>query len=188
MENTHRRLLAATPAEIHPWLLAAWSGGARDVFPRDLIRTWRHNPAGADPAAFVPGVTRLGHGPFVFALREVSAGGWWVDVVGLPGWEHGFTMVAAPAGTLLTHRLRGPLRGRMAVAWPLAIAPLHDWVVEALFDRLDEALVTGAVPATTTRPMPLRVRARFRLLSWWLPRRRRRRAEAPPSARAAASP
>jgi hypothetical protein len=176
MENVHRRLLAAPPLAIHSWLLDAWSAGPRDIFPRDVIRNWRRNPASLEPGAFVPGVTRIGHGPFAFTLREVSAGGWWVDVDGRPGWEHGFTLGAAPGGTLVTHRLRGPLRGGMALAWPLVIGPLHDWVVEAMFDRLEVALATGSVPATTVRPMSLRVRLLFRLLSWWLPRRRRHRA------------
>jgi hypothetical protein len=172
VQNTHRRLFHAAPQEIHRWLLAAWSGGPEDVFPRDVIRTWRKNPTGADPGALLPGVTRLGHGPFAFVLREVSAAGWWVDVVGHPGLEHGFVMVAAPGGTLLTHRIQGPLRGGLRLAWPLVIETLHDWAVEALFDRLEAALATGAVPVSTTRPMTLRQRLLFRLLSWWLPRRR----------------
>jgi hypothetical protein len=172
VENTHRRLFPYRPEEIHRWLLAAWSGGPDDVFPRDLIRTWRRNPAELPAEAFVAGVTRIGHGPFAFLVREVNATGWQVDVVGRNGLQHGFAMVAAPGGTLLTHRIHGPLRGGMRIAWPLVIEPLHDWVVEALFDRLEVALATGTVPATTTRPMRLRERTLLRLVTWLLPRRR----------------
>ena len=178
MENVHRRIVAAPPAEVHSWLLEAWSAGPRDIFPRDVIRNWRRNPAGVDPGAFVAGVTRIGHGPFAFTLREVSADGWWVDVDGRPGLEHGFTLAAVPGGTEVTHSLRGPLRGHLALTWPLFVAPLHDWAVEAIFDRLEVALATGSVPTATVRPMSLRARLLFRLLSWWLPRRRRRTAKA----------
>jgi hypothetical protein len=179
MDNIHRRLFAAPPTAIHPWLLDAWSAGPRDIFPRDVIPDWRRNPAGYAPDAFLPGVTRIGHGPFAFTLRQVGATGWWVDVDGRPGWEHGFTLTAAPGGTLLTHRLRGPLRGGMALVWPVLFAPLHDWAVEAIFDRLEAALATGSVPGSTARPQPLRVRLLFRFANWWLPRRRRRRAAVP---------
>jgi hypothetical protein len=176
MENVHRRLMAAPPEAIHAWLVEAWSACLRDVFPRDVIPTWRRNPDGVDAGAFVPGVTRLGHGPFAFRLREVSATGWWVDVDNMPGMEHGFILVAAPGGTLVTHLLRGPLHGAMAIVWPLVMGPLHDWAVEAIFDRLEVALATGSVPATTARPMSPRVRLLFRLVSWALRRRRRHRA------------
>jgi hypothetical protein len=33
-------------------------------------------------------------------------------------------------------------------------AAIHDWAVEALFDRLEVALRVGAVPERTPRPMP----------------------------------
>jgi hypothetical protein len=60
----------------------------------------------------------------------------------------------------------------------MAIEPIHDWAVEALFDRLEHALRTGAVPERTERPM-----SRMAAVALGLARRARsRRTGARPSA------
>jgi hypothetical protein len=152
MQNVHVRRLAAPLDRVRPWIEACWSGTDRDCFPRDVIANWRKNPPGADPLALIPGETMVGHGPFRFLLRSWDGYVWRVDVVGsLTGW-HGFDLAADGDACLITHTLEiaGSLSSR--VAW-MAIEPIHDWVVEAMFDRLEHALATGVVPARTERPM-----------------------------------
>lgn len=137
MENIHTRVYAASPEAIRPWLDAAWSGTDQDIFPRDLVPSWR------DTETLVPGRTRLGHGPFRFKLREWDGWRWRVD---FPGGWHGFDLTPEGAGTRVTHTLQ-----MGDVIRP--ILPLHDWAVEALLDRLGAALATGSVPSFTERPL-----------------------------------
>ncbi len=137
MENVHTRVYPASPEAIRPWLEAAWSGTERDIFPRDLVPTWR------DTESWVPGRTRLGHGPFRFKLREWDGWRWRVD---FPGGWHGFDLTTETGGTRVTHTTVLPAPSK-------PIIPLHDWAVEALLDRLGRALETGAVPSFTERPL-----------------------------------
>jgi hypothetical protein len=153
MKNVHVRRFSASIEEVRVWIAACWSGGDRDCFPRDVIASWRHNPDGVDPAALVPGKTLVGHGPFRFLLREWDGVSWKVDLVdSMTGW-HGFDLAPDGDGCRVTHTvsLASSLSARLR--W-MAIAPVHDWAVEAMFDRLEHALRTGAVPSRTQRPMP----------------------------------
>ncbi len=152
MQNVHARRVGAPIERVRPWIEALWSGSDRDCFPRDVIPNWRENPPGVDPMALVPGETLIGHGPFRFRLRAWDGSVWRVDVVGrLVGW-HGFDLVPDGDSCVVTHtlELEGSLRSRLG--W-MAIEPIHDWAVEAMLDRLEHALRTGAVPARTERPM-----------------------------------
>ena len=164
MRNVHRRLFSVPPDRIRPLLDHAWTGTPMDVFPRDVIRSWRRNPPGVDPLASVPGQTEVGHGPFKFRLTEWDGARWRVSVRGsnMTGW-HGFDLEAHEGGARLTHTLEAELRGTARAVWPLVIAPMHDWAVEALFDRIAQAIEEGAVPQRTERPMPARVRVLMRL-------------------------
>lgn len=153
MKNVHVRRFSASIEEVRVWVSACWSGGDRDCFPRDVIASWRHNPDGVDPAALVPGETLVGHGPFRFRLREWDGLSWKVDVIGgMTGW-HGFDLAPDGDGCRLTHTvsLASSLSARLR--W-MAIAPAHDWAVEAMFDRMEHALRTGTVPSLTERQMP----------------------------------
>lgn len=160
--NVHRRVFAAPLVALRPWLEAAWSNTDRDVFPRDVIPSWRKNPAGHDALALVPGETRIGHGPFRFRLTEWDGTSWRVaiETPGFGGW-HGFVCRELPGKqpqVELTHTLTietDPLR---ALGWHVAMGPIHDWVVEVVFDRLAAALATGVVPTRSVRPMPWRSR------------------------------
>jgi len=153
MRNVHVRRVAASIERVRPWIEACWSGGVRDCFPRDAIPTWRRNPPGADPAALIPGETMVGHGPFRFRLRAWDGRTWRVDFVGsMAGW-HGFDLAPDGDGCRVTHTVELDSSLSARLRW-LAIAPIHDWGVEAMFDRLEHALATGAVPAHTERPMP----------------------------------
>jgi hypothetical protein len=153
IRNVHARRLAAPIERVRPWIEACWSGGDRDCFPRDVITDWRKNPPGVAPDALVPGETLLGHGPFRFRLRSWDGTAWRVDVVGRPAGWHGFDLEADGDGCRIRHTLELEAGVAARLRWWL-IAPIHDWAVEALFDRLEHALATGGVPARTERPMP----------------------------------
>ena len=151
MRNVHTRLFAHPLALVRSWLDLAWSDSRQDIFPRDVIRGWRANPDGS--TAWIPDVTLLGHGPFVFKLR------WWDGV----RWR---ADLDANAGSLAFHlaerggktRLGCTFEASLPLASRLAIVPIHDWAVEAMFDRLAIALATGSVPHETARPMGFVVR------------------------------
>jgi hypothetical protein len=151
MKNVHQRLLDHPIAEVRPWIARAWSGSDADIFPRDRIRNWRRNPDDVAPAALVPGITKMGHGPFSFVLREWDGNRWRVDFGRgeARGW-HGFDLEEVGGRTRITHTLEAPF----GLATRALIIPVHDWAVEALFDRLETALATGAVPRATERRPP----------------------------------
>jgi hypothetical protein len=170
LRNVHARRLAAPIERVRPWIESCWTGCERDCFPRDVISSWRRNPPGVDPAATIPGVTIVGHGPFRFRLRRWDGHAWTVDLVGgMAGW-HGFDLAADGDACRVTHTIELAATPSTRLRWAL-IAPVHDWAVEALFDRLERALATGVVPARTDRPMPRLVALELALL-----RRRPRRA------------
>jgi len=175
MKNVHTRELAATIDEIRPWIEACWTGTPQDPFPRDLIPTWRKNPPGVAPLALVPGVTRLGHGPFAFRLESWDGQRWRVTVEseGFVGW-HGIDLDPTPRGCRVTHTIELELAGPARVVWPVVIAPLHDWAVEAIFDRLEEALETGVMPTVTRRPIPWPASTWYTVVNRVLRARRRR--------------
>jgi hypothetical protein len=152
MRNVHVRRVAAPIERVRPWIESCWSGGERDCFPRDAISDWRRNPPGADPSALIPGQTMVGHGPFRFRLRAWDGQTWRVDLVGgMAGW-HGFDLLPDGDGCRVTHTLELESSLSARLGW-MVIEPIHDWAVEAMFDRLEHALATGAVPARTRRPM-----------------------------------
>lgn len=160
MKNTHTRVLAHPIEAVRPWIARAWSGTSEDVFPRDVVPTWRQNPAGVSCTDLVVGVTRLGHGPFSFTLREWDGVRWRVELAKGAGW-HGFTLEAlGPRQTRITHTLEVD----MGLASRLVVIPMHDWAVESLLDRLEIALATGSVPARSERPMSFATRALFGLV------------------------
>jgi hypothetical protein len=165
MKNVHTRLLHAPIELVRPWIEACWSGTDRDAFPRDVIASWRKNPQGVDPLALVPNVTRLGHGVFSFNFESWDGARWRVRVErdGYRGW-HGFDLRGVPDGCEVTHAIELDLSGSARVVWPMLIAPVHDWCVEAIFDRIEEALATGTMPTITHRKMPWLTSTAFGLL------------------------
>jgi hypothetical protein len=165
MRNVHTRLLAAPIERVRPFIEASWSGTERDPFPRDVLRTWRKNPAGVEPLALVPDVTRVGHGMFAFRFLSWDGHRWRVKVEtrDFRGW-HGFDLEETPRGCQVTHTIELELSSKARLVWPLLIASIHDWCVEALFDRIEAALVTGEIPALTRRPMPWPAAASLGLL------------------------
>jgi hypothetical protein len=176
MRNVHSREMAAPIERVRPWIEASWTGTARDPFPRDVLRTWRKNPPGEDPLALLPGVTRVGHGFFSFLFESWDGARWRVRVESpdFRGW-HGFDLEATPTACRVTHTIELELSVRGRFLWRTFIAPIHDWCVEAMLDRIEEALRSGEVPATTRRGMPWPAATSFAVLR----RVRRRRDEGP---------
>jgi hypothetical protein len=152
IRNIHTRRVSAPLEHVRPWIEACWTGGERDCFPRDVIASWRKNPPGADPLALLPGETLIGHGPFRFRLRSWDGAVWRVDVVGRPRGWHGFDLQPDGDGCYVTHTLELDATLSARLRW-MAIEPIHDWAVEALFDRMEHGLRTGVVPVRTERPM-----------------------------------
>lgn len=158
--NVHTRSFAAPIDAVRQWIESTWTGGPRDAMPR-VLGSWRKNPAGTSADVLIPGQTLMGHGPFRFQLIEWDGHRWRAEVLGegAQGW-HGFDLVEDGARTRVTHTLTvlslkgGWLAERMLI-------PMHDWAVEAMFDRIEEALRTGDMPRHTTRPMPLPARVLF---------------------------
>ncbi|HUC08174.1 MAG TPA: hypothetical protein VMR96_08790, partial [Solirubrobacterales bacterium] len=154
LRNVHERWFPAPPEALEPWVAKLWSGGADDAFPHDFIRSWRKNPPGVPADAVIAGVTRTGHGRFSFLVEEAGPRKVRYGVRGgLEGW-HQLELIPDGQGTLVRHSLeiRRPLL--KVLAFRLLILPLHDWAVEAIFDRLGEALRTGKVPGRTARQPP----------------------------------
>lgn len=162
VRNVHTRRVSAPLERVQPWIEALWSGGPRDCFPRDVIASWRRNPPGADPLTLIPGETLLGHGPFRFRLRVWDGRVYRLDVVGGPAW-HGFDLEPEGDGCRVTYALELEANLPARLGW-MAIEPIHDWTVEALLDRLEQAVRTGAVPARTERPMPFVSAVAFAIL------------------------
>jgi len=156
--NVHCRLFSAPPEALQSWIEATWSGTPQDAFPRDVIKSWRKNPPGVDPLALVPGKTKLGHGGFTFHFREWNGERWRVEFNGpwFNGW-HGFELRELGGGAHLMHTISLQATGLGILLWRLLIEPLHDWAVEAMFDRLETAVGqhSGAHRATdgATRAM-----------------------------------
>ena len=161
VHNVHSRWLPHAPECFGPWLDAVWSGGVDDVFPHDRLVTWRTRVEG-QPQRWIPGETQFGHATLRFKLRRWDGTRWEADFLArrLQGW-HGFELVSEGGGTTIRHTLAGEASGALRWQWPLAIRPVHDWAIEALFDRLQEALARGSAPAETTRPMDAQARAGY---------------------------
>ena len=154
MKNVHVREMRAPIERVRPWIEASWTGTPRDPFPRDILKSWRKNPPGADPLALIPDVTRVGHGFFSFRFQSWDGERWRVriDSDDVRGW-HGFDLQASPLGCRVTHTIEATPSLRGAVLW-------HGFV----------GLRTGEMPAVTRRRMPWRVATLFAIL-----RRLRRR-------------
>ena len=165
MKNVHVREMRAPIERVRPWIEASWTGTPRDPFPRDILKSWRKNLPGADPLALIPDVTRVGHGFFSFRFQSWDGERWRVRIesADVRGW-HGFDLQTSPLGCRVTHTIEATPSLRGAVLWHGFVAPIHDWFLEAMFDRIEEALRTGEMPDVTRRRMPWRVAALFAIL------------------------
>ncbi|MFO0678874.1 MAG: hypothetical protein U0169_20265 [Polyangiaceae bacterium] len=156
MKDIHSREFDVRPADLARLVVRSWSGAADDPFPRDVIATWRKNPAGVADGALVPGVTLLGHAGLAFRFERWDGRSFALASVH-PAFRgrHAFHLVETTNGTRLVHELELELTGASRVVWPVVLRPLHAWAIEALFDRLEIALRDGRVPDRTDRPLPI---------------------------------
>lgn len=106
-----------------------------------------------------------GHGPIRYRVEDYEPGCRatfrFTGPAGLTG-THEWRVAPAPQGCLLRHTIAGRSAGKMLLAWPLALRPLHDALIEDALDKAEQAL-TGAV-------------ARPNSWSWWVRLLRRRAA------------
>jgi hypothetical protein len=165
VKNVHQRHFRANSADLGRWITRLWSGTQDDCFPYDYIPTWRKTDGVRDPARLIAGHTKLGHGPFSFNFQQWDGSQWRVTFErrGMAGW-HGFDLIPESDGIRLVHTIELRLRGAPRLIWPVLIEPVHDWAVEAIFDRIEEALETGVAPRHTKRPMPFASRLAFAAL------------------------
>jgi hypothetical protein len=57
--------------------------------------------------------------------------------------EHWFELEPAEGGTVLRHSVQGHAAGKYEAIWSEQLQPLHDRIVEALFDNIDAAVASG---------------------------------------------
>jgi hypothetical protein len=82
---------------------------------------------------------------------------------GFRGW-HGFDLETTPLGCRVTYTIEAEPSLPGVVFWHVFVVPVHDWFIEAIFDRIEEALRTGEMPTVTRRKMPWRAATSFALL------------------------
>lgn len=89
-----------------------------------------------------------GHGPIRYAVEARSPGRLvrfrFAQDLGLEG-THTFVVLPVGDGSVLRHELEARARGRMRLAWPLAVRWLHDALLEDLLDRAQAEV--GSPPA-----------------------------------------
>lgn len=160
--NVHQRHVGADADRVGE-LLETWGS------PGD--RLWRTELA--EPTAFDRGLavgSSGGHGPVRYRVVEHVPGrsvrAKFEPGIGLRG-HHGFEVVPKGDGEcILRHEAVATAHGSARLTWPLLIRPIHDAVVEDVFDHVERTL-TG----TTQRPQPtgrLTAFAARRVLARWV--------------------
>jgi hypothetical protein len=140
VRNVHQRLLPGPPERVGA-LIDGLAGPDDRLWPGDRwppIRFDRPLGVGADG----------GHGPIRYRVAGYDPGRRvafrFTRMPGLDGGHHLEAEPAAGGAVLLRHVAEGRLGGRMLVAWPLVIRPLHNALIQDLLDRAELA-VTGTV-------------------------------------------
>jgi hypothetical protein len=128
-------------------LLDRWGSDDDRLWPRDR---W--------PATRLDGPLQVGtsggHGPVRYVVNEYERGRRLVLDLRAPRGLEGRLLFEAD-GHVLRHVIDADLRGRMRVAWPLVLQPVHDALIGDLLDR---------AAGTPSRPFSVRVRLFRRLL------------------------
>jgi hypothetical protein len=164
VRNTHERVIAA-PAEVLGELTAALGGDRDRLWPSP---EWMPLRLDRPPAVGAAG----GHGPIRYRVSEYEPGHRvrfeFDPRTGIRGF-HEFTVEPHPYGSsVLRHRIEASLGGRTRLMWPLVIRPIHDALIEDLFDNAEHA-------ATGRRPAHRRWSPWVRLLRRFVPPRVRSR-------------
>jgi hypothetical protein len=131
IENTHERLIAATPERVAE-LVA------------DFDRIW---PTQIAPAPLALDRGRFDAGPMLWEEVDRPGAARAFRVARPDGLraEHWFEVHEAETGTLLRHTVEGSASGPAEMLWLERIAPVHDTVLEALLDNV-EAAAAGEEP------------------------------------------
>ncbi|WP_184365252.1 DUF2867 domain-containing protein [Nocardiopsis metallicus] len=148
VHNTHERVVSAPPETLGD--LTAALGGDRDrLWPNPEwmpLRLDRPLSVGADG----------GHGPIRYRVSEYEPGRRvrfeFGQRTGLGGF-HEFTIEPRPDGSsMLRHRIEASPRGSTLLMWPLVIRPIHDALIEDLFDNAEHAATGQRPPARRWSP------------------------------------
>jgi hypothetical protein len=152
IENTHERMLAASPTAVDELV---------DSLSSRDDRLWPHLrwPAMRLDNGLTVG-SNGGHGPVRYEVSRYEPGRLVAfaftpkfPIVG----EHRLEVLPVPGGrTLLRHTLEGNPRSWLRLGWPLCFRWLHDALIEDAFDRA-EAELAGA--EWRPRTLPAHVRA-----------------------------
>ncbi len=138
--NVHRRVLAGSPADV--WTLVANLGTRDDLlWPAD---SWPRVRFDRVPVAVG---SRGGHGPIRYEVAAIEPGRKLVlrflGPAGFDGSHHFEVLPQTTGGSELVHTITMDTRGPALVSWPLVFRPLHDALIEDLFDRA--AALTGTI-------------------------------------------
>ncbi len=100
--------------------------------------------------ALIPGVTICTHGPLAFRVDRNDA----EELrFATPYGSHGFIVKEVDGQTQVEHVLSMDFPLWLRAVWALGIRSGHDFAVEAIFDRLESTLRTGAIPTRTERAL-----------------------------------
>ncbi|MFF8639533.1 SRPBCC family protein [Streptomyces sp. NPDC015345] len=169
VRNEHERLFEA-PAEEVGALLDRLSAEDDPVFPAPQWAPMTFDrPLGVGATG--------GHGPVRYAVTEYEPGRR-VRFAFTPPDEGFHELSVEPRGEgrcLVRHVLEARQRGLDFLLWPTAVRPVHDSMMEELFDNIERVVAGGCA-------RPVRWSPRLRLLNrlWWP---RPRTVEVPPEAR-----
>jgi hypothetical protein len=129
---SHQRALAATPERISA-LIA------------DLDRVWPHDIASAPrpqgSGVYDTGLMRWEEFDRPGAIRAFRV----TQPAGLHG-EHWFELIVSDGTPVLRHTVEGTASGAFAAIWKARIARLHDQILEALLDKVQQALAQEESP------------------------------------------
>ncbi|MGA4848367.1 SRPBCC family protein [Streptomyces sp. G5(2025)] len=156
VRNEHERLVEA-PAEAVGALLDRLSAEDDPIFPAPGWAPMAFDrPLGVGAAG--------GHGPVRYAVTEYEPGRRVRFAFTPPGEGfHEFTVEPRGEGRcLVRHVLEARWRGLDVLLWPTAVRPVHDSMMEELFDNIERVVAGGCA-------RPVRWTPRLRLLNrlWW---------------------
>lgn len=156
LHNVHEREMAASAQDVGSLLADLGRPGDR-IWPGAV---WMPMVLDRPLAVGASG----GHGPIRYRVTEFEPG-WRVRCVfdpacGLDGYHELSVETVSAARCRVRHVLRCRASGRMRPLVPLLVEPVHDALVEDLFDSLERA-ATGSVPSPAKWPWRVRLAARL---------------------------
>ena len=139
VRNEHSRSIARPPEEVFEALERV---GTED----DSVWPARSIPFERTPGPLKVGETKERHGIIRAVLDELDTNKkmvWRAELPFLKG-THGFEITETPTGCRVAHVLDAELAWWFAPVWAFKVRGIHDWILEALLDRLE-------CPSTTER-------------------------------------